>query len=50
MKDRFEIPRFASEEEEANWWFDNREKMDEEFLKAGLGAIRRPKANGTRGH
>ncbi len=28
------LPAFASEEEEANWWYDNREKHDEEFAKA----------------
>jgi hypothetical protein len=28
------IPKFASEKEEAAWWYDNREKHDEEFLQA----------------
>ena len=28
------LPAFASEEEEANWWYDNREKHSEEFVRA----------------
>jgi hypothetical protein len=28
------LPSFASEEEEANWWYENREKHDEEFARA----------------
>src|ERR1700689_3385752 len=34
MKDGLEVPKFASEEEEANWWFENRGKLEEEFLEA----------------
>jgi hypothetical protein len=34
MNDRLEVPKFASEEEEANWWFENRGKREEEFLEA----------------
>jgi hypothetical protein len=34
MDDRLEVPKFASEEEEANWWFENRGKLEEEFLEA----------------
>jgi hypothetical protein len=34
MKDRPEIPKFASEEEEANWWFENRARVEEEFVEA----------------
>jgi predicted DNA binding CopG/RHH family protein len=34
MNDRLEVPKFASEEEEANWWFENRGKLEEEFLEA----------------
>jgi hypothetical protein len=36
MNDRLEVPKFASEEEEANWWFENRGKLKEEFLEAAL--------------
>ena len=28
------LPAFANEEEEANWWYDNREKHAEEFIQA----------------
>jgi len=28
------LPAFASEEEEAKWWYDNREEHAEEFAKA----------------
>jgi hypothetical protein len=49
MNDRLEVPKFASEEEEANWWFENRGKLEEEFLEAartgrlrsGAAALRR---------
>ena len=34
MNKRIEIPKFASEEEEANWWFENRGMVEEEFLEA----------------
>jgi predicted DNA binding CopG/RHH family protein len=34
MNNRIEIPKFASEEEEANWWFENRGMVEEEFLEA----------------
>ena len=34
MNDRLEVPKFASEEDEANWWFENRGKLEEEFLEA----------------
>jgi hypothetical protein len=34
MNDRLEVPKFASEEEEANWWFENRVNLEEEFLEA----------------
>jgi len=30
----FKLPRFATESEEADWWFDNREKLSDEFQKA----------------
>ena len=29
-----QLPAFASEEEEANWWFENREQHAEDFVKA----------------
>lgn len=36
------IPKFASEAEEAKWWYDNREKLSEEFHKAAKeGRLRR---------
>jgi hypothetical protein len=36
------IPKFASEIEEANWWYDNREELDNDFLKAiAEGRVRR---------
>jgi predicted DNA binding CopG/RHH family protein len=28
------IPKFASEAEEAKWWFDNREELDKDFAQA----------------
>jgi len=39
-----EVPNFASGDEEANWWFENRGKLEEEFLEAartGSTALRR---------
>ena len=60
MNDRLEVPKFASEEEEANWWFENRGKLEEEFLEAartrrlrsGSTALRRAReaANATAIH
>lgn len=36
------IPKFANEAEEAQWWFDNREKFSEEFHRAAReGRLRR---------
>jgi hypothetical protein len=34
MKHRLEVPKFASGEEEANWWFENRGRVEEEFVEA----------------
>ena len=31
------IPKFASEAEEAKWWFDNREELDKDFIQAFEG-------------
>ena len=31
---QIEIPDFASEAEEAAWWFDNQDQLDDDFLKA----------------
>ncbi len=28
------IPKFASEAEEAQWWFDNQEELDKDFAQA----------------
>jgi predicted DNA binding CopG/RHH family protein len=37
-----ELPNFANEEEEANWWYDNRDLVEAEFLHAeGEGTLRR---------
>ena len=30
----FKLPKFANEDEEAKWWFDNRELVSDEFQKA----------------
>jgi len=36
------VPKFATETEEAKWWYDNREKVSEEFQKAAKeGRLRR---------
>ena len=36
------IPKFANEAEEAKWWYDNREKLSEEFHNAAReGRLRR---------
>ena len=41
MEERI-IPKFESESEEANWWFDNREELDKDFIKAfAEGRLRR---------
>ncbi len=34
MNKRRELPAFANEAEEAQWWYDNREKHAEEFVQA----------------
>jgi len=34
MSERRELPVFANEDEEAKWWYDNREQHAEEFLQA----------------
>ena len=31
---RRKIPAFATEAEEANWWYQNRRKLDRDFLEA----------------
>lgn len=36
------IPKFESEAEEAKWWFDNREELDQDFTQAfAEGRLRR---------
>jgi predicted DNA binding CopG/RHH family protein len=36
------IPKFASEAEEAKWWFDNQEELDKDFAQAfAEGRLRR---------
>jgi hypothetical protein len=43
----FKLPKFANEDEEAKWWYENRELISEEFQKAAKegrlkrGGIRR---------
>lgn len=51
MAQKIEIPKFATEKEEAQWWFDNREAVSDEFELAakegrlGVGtAVRRANA------
>jgi hypothetical protein len=45
-KSDLKIPKFATESEEAKWWYDNRDKVSEEFQKAakegrlGRGGVR----------
>ncbi|ADW70391.1 hypothetical protein [Granulicella tundricola] len=34
MNDKRNLPAFASEAEEAQWWFDHREERDVEFAEA----------------
>jgi len=43
----FKLPKFANEDEEAKWWYENRELISDEFQKAAkegrlrTGGIRR---------
>jgi hypothetical protein len=38
----FKVPKFANEDEEAKWWFDNRELVSDEFQKAAAeGRLKR---------
>jgi hypothetical protein len=38
----FKLPEFANEDEEAKWWFDNRELVSDEFQKAAAeGRLKR---------
>jgi hypothetical protein len=42
MSEKRVIPAFATEAEEAQWWYDNREAHSEEFVKAAAeGRTRR---------
>jgi len=34
MDREFKIPEFADEADEARWWFDNRDLLTEQFIKA----------------
>jgi predicted DNA binding CopG/RHH family protein len=34
MDETFKIPDFKDEDEEARWWFDNRDLLDQQFVKA----------------
>jgi hypothetical protein len=29
-----ELPKFASESQEADWWFDHRDEISDEFVRA----------------
>ncbi len=43
----FKLPKFANEDEEAKWWYENRELVSDEFQKAAkegrlrTGGVRR---------
>ncbi len=40
--ERIAVPKFKTEAEEAQWWFDNREKVEDALIKAmDSGSIRR---------
>jgi hypothetical protein len=47
FKSEMKVPKFATEAEEAKWWFDNQDMLLEEFKKAakagtlGRGGVRR---------
>jgi len=47
FKSDLKVPKFATEAEEAKWWFDNQDKLLDEFKKAvkagtlGRGGVRR---------
>ncbi len=34
MANSFVVPKFATEKEEADWWYDNRHLVEQEFLTA----------------
>ena len=44
MKQERVIPTFQSETEEADWWFDNRERLDSDLESAESGAKRLDRA------
>ena len=31
-----EIPKFSSETEEADWWYENRERLSQQFLRGAM--------------
>ena len=45
FKSDMQVPKFATEAEEAKWWFENQDKLLEEFKKAtaegrvGIGTV-----------
>ncbi len=42
MDSLFVVPKFATETEEADWWYDNRHLVEQEFLKGfEQGTLRR---------
>ena len=42
MTDRLKIPKFPSEADEANWWFDHREEVAKAFEEAAADGSLRP--------
>jgi predicted DNA binding CopG/RHH family protein len=34
MDEKLKVPEFKDEAEEARWWFDNQDLLDQEFVKA----------------
>lgn len=44
-----QIPHFENEEQEAQWWYDNREETEREFLQALKDGRARPLSETERG-
>ena len=50
--ERIGVPKFKTEAEEAQWWFDNREKVEDALIKAmdnGINSARHPTTVSERG-
>lgn len=42
MNDTFKVPKFENEADEAQWWFDNQDKVAQAFVAAAAaGTLRR---------